>query len=102
MRSAAIRDLRRSHKKCSQTNEDRDVLRRSRFPKTLRGKAAVITVMRVCCKCGSKLLTDAPQGLCGLCLFKTALVPLLDESVATGHLSAVALAKADDGGSVHS
>src|SRR5262249_52560898 len=79
-------------KKCSQTNEDRDVLRRSRFPKTLRGKAAVITVMRVCCKCGSKLLTDAPQGLCGLCLFKTALAPLMDEAAVASH----------DGGSVDS
>src|SRR5215475_4934659 len=102
MRSAAIRDLRRSLKKCSQTNEDRDVLRRSRFQKTLLGKAAVISVMRVCGKCGSKLLTDAPQGLCGLCLFKTALAPLLNESVAASHLSAVALAKADDGSSVDS
>src|SRR5262249_53632672 len=57
---------------------------RSRFPKALRAKAAVISVMRVCCKCGSKLLTDAPQGLCGLCLYKTALAPPLDQSVAAG------------------
>ncbi len=50
------------------------------------------SVRRVCGKCGSKLFADAPQGLCSLCLFKTALVPLLEESVATG----------DDSGSVES
>ena len=45
-------------------------------------------VTRVCGKCGSKLFADAPQGLCSLCLFKTALAPLLEDSVAAG----------DDGG----
>jgi TolB-like protein/Tfp pilus assembly protein PilF len=39
-------------------------------------------VQRVCAKCGSKLFADAPQGLCSLCLFKTALGPLVEESVA--------------------
>ena len=47
-------------------------------------------VTRVCGKCGSKLFADAPGGLCSLCLFKSALAPLLEESVAAG----------DDGGSV--
>jgi TolB-like protein/Tfp pilus assembly protein PilF len=41
-------------------------------------------VTRVCGKCGSKLFADAPQGLCSLCLFKTALGPLLEQSVADG------------------
>jgi TolB-like protein/Tfp pilus assembly protein PilF/predicted Ser/Thr protein kinase len=41
-------------------------------------------VTQVCGKCGSKLFGDAPLGLCSLCLFKTALAPLLDESVAGG------------------
>ena len=50
------------------------------------------SVHRVCGKCGSKLFADAPQGLCSLCLFKTALLPLLEESIAAG----------DDGGSVDS
>ena len=31
---------------------------------------------RVCGKCGSKIFADAPQGFCGLCLFKTGLGPL--------------------------
>ena len=42
------------------------------------------SVHRVCGKCGSKLFADAPQGLCSLCLFKTGLTPLLEESVADG------------------
>jgi serine/threonine protein kinase len=50
------------------------------------------SVHRVCGKCGSKLFADAPKGLCSLCLFKTALSPLLEESVAGS----------DDGGSVDS
>ena len=35
----------------------------------------------VCGKCGSKLFADAPQGLCSLCLFKTGLGSILEESV---------------------
>ncbi len=34
---------------------------------------------RVCGKCGSKIFADAPQGFCGLCLFKTGLGPLREE-----------------------
>ena len=35
----------------------------------------------VCGRCGSKLFADAPQGLCSLCLFKTGLGSILEESV---------------------
>jgi TolB-like protein/Tfp pilus assembly protein PilF/predicted Ser/Thr protein kinase len=35
----------------------------------------VANVTRVCGKCGSKIFADAPQGFCGLCLFKTGLGP---------------------------
>src|SRR4030095_15834635 len=41
-------------------------------------------VQRVCDKCGSKLFADAPHGLCSLCIFKTALGPLVEEFVAAG------------------
>jgi len=34
---------------------------------------------RVCGKCGSKILADAPQGLCSLCLFKSAIGSLSTE-----------------------
>jgi serine/threonine protein kinase/tetratricopeptide (TPR) repeat protein len=34
---------------------------------------------RVCSNCGSKILADAPQGLCSLCLFKSATGSLLNE-----------------------
>jgi len=44
--------------------------------------AATTNVTRVCGGCGSKLFADAPQGLCSLCLFRAALGPLLNESVA--------------------
>jgi serine/threonine protein kinase/tetratricopeptide (TPR) repeat protein len=36
----------------------------------------VANVTRVCGKCGRKIFADAPQGFCGLCLFKTGLGPL--------------------------
>src|SRR5256714_27073 len=34
---------------------------------------------RVCGKCGCKILADAPQGLCSLCLFKSAVGSLANE-----------------------
>ena len=49
-------------------------------------------IYRVCGRCGSKLFADAPRGLCSVCLFKTALGSLLEESVGAG----------DDRGSVDS
>jgi TolB-like protein/Tfp pilus assembly protein PilF/predicted Ser/Thr protein kinase len=36
-------------------------------------ETAVTNTSRVCGKCGSKIFADAPQGFCGLCLFKTGL-----------------------------
>jgi TolB-like protein len=41
------------------------------------------TVIRVCRKCGAKILSDAPEGLCTGCVLETALGPLLD-TVAAG------------------
>ena len=43
--------------------------------------AATTSVSRACGKCGSKLFADAPQGLCGLCLFNAAVAPLLEEAL---------------------
>src|SRR5262249_32473390 len=59
---------------------------------------AMIRVIRVCCKCGAKILSDAPRGLCTACVLETAL-GIFPDAVAAGDLSAVASAKADDGGS---
>ena len=39
-------------------------------------KSADANVSRICGKCGSRIFADAPQGFCGLCLFKTGLGPL--------------------------
>jgi len=43
----------------------------SHFP-----KSADANVSRICGTCGSRIFADAPQGFCGLCLFKTGLGPL--------------------------
>src|ERR1700720_4330206 len=36
---------------------------------------SMTSTSRVCGKCGSNIFADAPQGFCGLCLFKTGLGP---------------------------
>src|SRR4029077_4932167 len=59
------------------------------------------TVTRVCRKCGTKIFSDAPEGLCPGCVLEIAL-GILPDAVAAGDLSAVASAKADDCGSVKS
>jgi TolB-like protein/predicted Ser/Thr protein kinase/Tfp pilus assembly protein PilF len=48
----------------------------------------VISVKRVCGKCGSKLFGDAPQGLCSLCLFKAGLGVLTEDDESRGSSSA--------------
>src|SRR5215472_12231575 len=42
----------------------------------------MITVTRVCRKCGTKIFSDAPQGLCTRCVLETALRTLPEETVA--------------------
>src|SRR5256712_7645978 len=51
---------------------------------------AMIRVIRVCRKCGAKIFSDAPRGLCTACALETALGIFADP---------VASAKADGGGS---
>src|SRR5215469_8780269 len=46
-------------------------------------------VIRICRKCGAKIYSDAPEGLCARCVLRTALGNFADVSVAVG----------DDGGS---
>jgi TolB-like protein/Tfp pilus assembly protein PilF len=41
----------------------------------------VITVIRVCRKCGAKIFSDAPEGLCTRCVLETALRTLPEETV---------------------
>ena len=55
------------------------------------------TVTRVCRKCGAKVFSDAPEGLCTGCVLETAL-GMFPDPVAGVDLSAVASAKADDCG----
>src|SRR6267378_3172326 len=63
--------------------------------------AETTNVSRLCRKCGGKLFARAPQGVCSVCLFKTAL-SVLTESAPAGDSSAVASAKPDDCSSVDS
>src|SRR3954453_12016211 len=51
----------------------------------------MIRVIRICRKCGAKIFSDAPEGLCTSCVLKTALA-----FVAAGDSSAVASAEAND------
>ena len=70
----------------------------------------MISVMRVCTKCGAEIPADAPEGGCPGCLLESGLRLLDQEAVAGGDLSAVApkafgaakagSAKADDLGQV--
>src|SRR6266498_812950 len=57
------------------------------------------SVLRVCRKCGAKILSDAPEGLCTGCVLETALGELPDAVAGVG-LCDVALGKADDLGRV--
>src|SRR5438876_6191633 len=47
-------------------------------------ETAATSASRVCGKCGSKIFADAPQGFCGLCLFKTGLGPLDEDDESFG------------------
>src|SRR5947207_15930921 len=59
------------------------------------------SVIRICRKCGAKIFSDVPEGLCPRCVLKSALTVSLDAPVAGGDSSAEASAKADDSGCAH-
>ena len=59
----------------------------------------MITVNRVCPKCGAEIPADAPEGGCPGCLLESGLGLLPDAPVAVGDASTVISTKADDGGS---
>src|SRR5438477_148850 len=61
---------------------------------------AMIRVFRICRKCGAKIFSDAPRGLCTACMLETALGISPDAPVAGVPSSAEASAKADDSGRV--
>src|SRR5437879_904054 len=60
-----------------------------------RETPTMLRVIRICRKCGAKIFSDAPEGLCPRCVLNIALA-MPPELVAGGDSSAVALAKADD------
>src|SRR5437763_10784684 len=57
----------------------------------------MIRVIRICRKCGAKIFSDAPEGLCTRCVLKAALVGF-PSSVAENGPSTVTAANADDCG----
>ena len=52
------------------------------------------TVTRVCRKCGAKVFSDAPEGLCTGCVLETAL-DIFPDAVAGVDLTTVAACSAD-------
>ncbi len=58
----------------------------------------MIRVIRICRKCGAKIFSDVPEGLCPRCVLKSALGNFPDAAVAGGDSSAEASAKADHPG----
>src|SRR5712671_4477444 len=44
----------------------------------------MIRVIRICRKCGAKIFSDAPEGVCARCVLKTALGNFPDSAVAGG------------------
>src|SRR3989442_11428441 len=63
-----------------------------------RETPTMLRVIRICRKCGAKIFSDAPEGLCTRCVLKIALAMPPEASVAGVDSSAVASAKADDPG----
>src|SRR2546423_2071988 len=61
---------------------------------------AMIRVFRICRKCGAKIFSDAPKGLCTACVLETALGISPDAPADGVDSSAEASAKADDPGRV--
>src|SRR5262245_30194261 len=53
--------------------------------------STMIKVIRICRKCGAKILSDAPEALCARCVLKSALGDFLNPGIAAG---------GGDGGSV--
>src|SRR5207249_4831421 len=52
--------------------------------------SAMIRVIRICRKCGARIFSDAPEGLCSRCVLKAAL----------GNFASVSAAGGDDPGRV--
>jgi serine/threonine protein kinase/tetratricopeptide (TPR) repeat protein len=52
--------------------------------RTRAGSQAMIRVIRICRKCGAKIFSDAPKGLCTACVLETALGIFPDSAVAGG------------------
>src|SRR6476659_6331340 len=49
-----------------------------------QASSSMIRVIRICRKCGAKIFSDVPEGLCPRCVLKSALGNLPDAAVAGG------------------
>ena len=63
--------------------------------RSVQASSSMIRVIRICRKCGAKILSDVPEGLCPGCVLKSALGNFPDASGAGGDLSAVAAYSAE-------
>jgi eukaryotic-like serine/threonine-protein kinase len=66
----------------------------------VQASPSMIRVIRICRKCGAKIFSDVPEGLCPRCVLKSALGNFPDAPVAEVDLSAVVSVKADDAAGV--
>src|SRR4029077_12453196 len=53
-------------------------------PGTVEASPSMIRVIRICRKCGAKIFSDVPEGLCPRCVLKSALGNFPDAAVAGG------------------
>ena len=62
---------------------------------SVEASPSMIRVIRICRKCGAKIFSDVPEGLCPRCVLKSALGNFPDASVAGGDSSAEAAYSAE-------
>src|SRR4030095_9237647 len=63
---------------------------------------AMIRVIRVCRKCGTKIFSDAPRGLCTACVLETALGIFPDDVAGGGDPGTLDEASRDQANAAHS
>src|SRR4029450_6675160 len=62
---------------------------------SVQASASMIRVIRICRKCGAKIFSDVPEGLCPGCVLKSALGNFADVSVAGADSTAEAAYSAE-------
>jgi hypothetical protein len=84
---------------CSPGITSDSILRSKKERERVSDSPAMISVPRLCPKCGSEIPADAPEKGCPGCLLENGLGLLPDPRVAAGAASTVTMTKADQCGS---